>query len=562
MSLALSRVERQVRAWSGVVVAVFVTTHLVNHAFAIYSLDLAEQVRAILTSFWHSMPATIFLYGAFIVHFVTALLALFRRSTLRMSVWEAAQLLLGLLVLPLMITHVLATRGLHEIFGVEHTYARVSLAIWGNYLTAGKQALLVLVVWLHAVIGLHFWLRVMPWYPRYRGLFHAVALLVPVLSLIGFTRGGQQIINLRLDEQWVAATMSGLNHSTRDLFSFVGQSTDQVLTGYLIVLIAVLVVRQLRLWLSARRGTYQLELPDGRSVRSVRGRTMLEALRTARVPHASVCGGRGRCTTCRVRVGVGVEQLPAPGALEAAALSRIGAPDNVRLACQTRPSAATSITPLIAPDVGAASARRPGGVSGREQVVTTLFLDLRGSTGLGERKLPYDVLFILNQFFAEMAGALAVSHGHYAQFAGDGLMALYGLERNQQQGARDAIDGARLMLAGLDNLNRRLNEELDAPLRIGIGIHTGEAIVGTMGPPTAPNYSAIGDNINIAARLESRTKDLGCTAIISAATISVAGFDARTFPHVEVDVRGREGDILVCTFKDGAELPETQLQVA
>ena len=71
-------------------------------------------------------------------------------------------------------------------------------------------------------------------------------------------------------------------------------------------------------------------------------------------------------------------------------------------------------------------------------------------------------------------------------------MALYGLERGEQQGARDALDGAKRMLAHLGRLNERLNDELDAPLRIGIGVHTGEAIVGTMGPPTSPNYSAIG----------------------------------------------------------------------
>ena len=66
------------------------------------------------------------------------------------------------------------------------------------------------------------------------------------------------------------------------------------------------------------------------------------------------------------------------------------------------------------------------------------------------------------------------------------------------------------MLTHLDELNERFVEELEEPLRIGIGVHAGEAIVGTMGPPSSPNYSAIGDNINIAARLEAKTKELGC----------------------------------------------------
>ena len=111
------------------------------------------------------------------------------------------------------------------------------------------------------------------------------------------------------------------------------------------------------------------------------------------------------------------------------------------------------------------------------------------------------------------------------------------------------------MLARLDRLNERLNDELDAPLRIGIGVHTGEAIVGTMGPPTSPNYSAIGDNINIAARLEAKTKDLQCTVVISGSTLTMAGASATDYPNEEVDVRGREGDILVAKFKMAEELP-------
>src|SRR5690606_28568736 len=129
-----------------------------------------------------------------------------------------------------------------------------------------------------------------------------------------------------------------------------------------------------------------------------------------------------------------------------------------------------------------ASGARRGGVNGREQKVVILFIDLRGSTRLGERRLPYDVLFILNQFFAEMAGALNATGGHYAQFNGDGLMALYGLAGDTRAGARQALAGGADMLRRLAVLNDVLRGELDEPLRIGVGIHCGDAIVGTMGP--------------------------------------------------------------------------------
>jgi adenylate cyclase len=159
---------------------------------------------------------------------------------------------------------------------------------------------------------------------------------------------------------------------------------------------------------------------------------------------------------------------------------------------------------------------------------------------LGEAKLPYDVLFILNQFVHEMTKALVATNGHYSQFTGDGLMALYGLyEDDPTRGAADALRGAREMLAALDQLNYRLRNDLKEPLRIGIGIHYGEAIVGAMGPPRSQIITAIGDTINTCARLESLTKEFDCTLIVSrpaaeAGSLDITGCDLRQAP-----VKGR-----------------------
>src|SRR6202045_4716951 len=120
----------------------------------------------------------------------------------------------------------------------------------------------------------------------------------------------------------------------------------------------------------------------------------------------------------------------------------------MRLACQIRPTADLSVMPLLAADAGAADGSVRGGLEGSERPITVVFVDLRGSTTLGEARLPYDVLFILNQFFHEMTRALVATNGHYSQFTGDGLMALYGLYANDPAaGAADAWRGAREMLA-------------------------------------------------------------------------------------------------------------------
>ncbi|HAJ23040.1 MAG TPA: ferredoxin, partial [Rhodospirillaceae bacterium] len=97
------------------------------------------------------------------------------------------------------------------------------------------------------------------------------------------------------------------------------------------------------------------------------------------------------------------------------------------------------------PTATAKDGQQLGGLEGEERRVTSLFIDIRASTKLAEEKLPYDVLFILNQFFSEMSSAITETNGHYAQFNGDGLMALYGLMGTEEDGARSALKGARAM---------------------------------------------------------------------------------------------------------------------
>jgi adenylate cyclase len=267
---------------------------------------------------------------------------------------------------------------------------------------------------------------------------------------------------------------------------------------------------------------------------------VLETVRANRIPHASVCGGRARCTTCRIRVTEGLEALPPPTGLEAKALARIEAPEGLRLACQIRPTSNIAILPLLAADVGAADGLVRGGLEGSERLITVVFVDLRASTTLGEARMPYDVLFILNRFFAEMTKALADTTGHYSQFTGDGLMAIYGLDApDPAVGPLQALRGAREMLARLGQLNEQMQAELRHPLRIGVSIHFGEAIVGAMGPPRSQIITAIGDTVNTAARLESLTKDYDCVLILSRRAAEAAGLDLKTHKLHEASVKGR-----------------------
>jgi adenylate cyclase len=227
----------------------------------------------------------------------------------------------------------------------------------------------------------------------------------------------------------------------------------------------------------------------------------------------------------------------------------------MRLACQIRPTADISVIPLLAADAGAADGAVRGGLEGTERLIAVLFIDLRGSTILSERKMPYDLLYILNQFFHEMSKALDATNGHYAHFAGDGLMALYGLNaRDPAIGAADALRGAREMLARVDQLNSRLRGDLHQPLRIGIGIHFGEAIVGAMGPPGSQIISAIGQSVSTCARLESLTKEYDCRVIVSRRAAEVAGLDVKGRELLRALVHGLAQPVEFYTLNTLADL--------
>jgi adenylate cyclase len=136
--------------------------------------------------------------------------------------------------------------------------------------------------------------------------------------------------------------------------------------------------------------------------------------------------------------------------------------------------------------------------------------------------------------------ALDATGGHYSNFTGDGLMALYGLDAPEPTiGAEQALSGARDMLLRLDRLNSRLKADLKSPLRIGIGIHFGDAIVGALGPPGSQIVTAIGDTVNTTARLESLSKEYDCPVILSQAAADAAGLDLAGHELHRAPVKGR-----------------------
>jgi len=547
----MKKFESKVRLGTGIILAVYVAQHLINHAFGIVSFEAAEAFRASIAHVFQVLPGQLVLYGSFLFHALIALKSVHARASLRMPFWQWMQLTMGLAILPLLVGHVIGTRGMDLVGDVDPDYYYVVTALRLNPVDFIKLIALMLLVWVHMAIGFHYWLRLKRGYATAAPYLYSAALLIPAMAAVGVFNLMREAMSWIDDADRVGEIMAGVYKLEPSLLETMRGLEAQVLTAMALLLAAVLIARQCRLWFQLRKGTYAVALSSGRSVRAPVGQSLLEALRNAHIPHASVCGGRARCTTCRVRVGAGLSALDAPNDLEARALARIAAGPDVRLACQLHPRANVAITPLVLAQQSASGALHAGGVQGHEDSVVAMFVDMRGSTSMGERVLAYDVVFILNRFFTELSLALEETHGHYAQFAGDGLMALYGIDAQRKgRACQDALLGARAMYVRLARLNNQLQTEFGERIQMGVGIHGGKAIVGTMGPPKTPLLTAVGDNINIAARLEAQTKILGCDVVVSVETLAAEDIAYPVHNVQDVPVRGRNENVTVCTLSE------------
>jgi adenylate cyclase len=541
------------RLATGLVLFAYATTHLLNHALGLISLEAMEQGRHLFVAFWRNGLVELVLLAAFLVHAGLGVARLWRRPTWRMPPWEAAQLGLGLLIPVLGTLHVLATAYLHRAHGVDDSYVFVLLGLWPDL--AWRQTFFTLAVWIHGCIGLHFWLRLRPGYRRVAPWLFLAAVLVPVLALIGFVDGARQVIaRAALDPAWLPALAQTQAWPGREVADRVYALERQLVGGFLLLLGGVVAADLARAVLTRRRNRVRIAYDGGRSISVPKGVSLLDASRMHGIPHASVCGGRGRCSTCRVRVTQGLDAQPAPAAAEQKVLERLGAAADVRLACQLRPSHDLAVTLLMPAQTSTGDVmRRMDPNQGTEREVAVLFSDLRDFTRLAERRLPYDVVYVLNRYFAAMGHAIQASGGHVDKFIGDGIMALFGLEVGPEEAARQALAAAASMAEALDALNRELAHELKEPLRMGIGLHAGPAIVGELGFGRAASLTAIGDTVNTASRLEAMCKELGCQLVVSEHLVQLAGVGIDCNRRVEVEVRGREDRLPVLALARAAE---------
>ncbi len=546
---------RQIRLASGVVLFAYVVSHFLNHALGNISMEALAIGVYLHTLFWQFLPVTILFYTACLVHTALGIWALYERRQFRWKAIEPLQLVLGLSVPALIIAHIIGVRLGQTLYGHEKLYPQVLFVywIWEPYRIWLMLAVMT-IAWVHGCIGLYFWLRMRTFYKRAAPYLLAAAVLIPTLSMLGFYQSGRMVIE-NDDAEWRAQNIQR-QFGTPAEAKTLGRITDYFLFGYFGLIGIALLAKGVRAINERRRGMINLSYGNGRTVRVPKGLSVLEASLRNNVPHASVCGGRARCSTCRIRIIGDHSELPEPSQREAFVLGRVGTSDpSIRLACQLRPDCDLSFFQLFLPHTMSADGHESNPTRiGQERYLVSLFVDMRGSTKLAEKRLPFDTVFIVNRFLGAVSQAVIESGGRPNQFVGDGMLALFGLATSRQQACRQALKAAALIAANVDELNRFLEHDLREPLRFGIGINGGEVIVGDIGYRDHMVFTALGDPVNVAARLQDMTKSLACEAVISDEVRATAGIDADALPQQEVAIRGRNEPMIVRTVEDARML--------
>ena len=364
-----------------------------------------------------------------------ALHALYSRRRLKMRFGEAAQLILGFAAPVLLISHILGTRAAVQLYGTDDSYTFVLLAIWVDSPVYGlRQVAATLVVWIHACIGLYYWLRLKPWFMRIMpGLYRSRCFPGP--GIAGLSQPGAQwyvwppmIPGFRLD----VAIDSNAPEAAQ--IAYLHQLESWIFIGLGAAIALTLLARAFRLYLERREGIVRITYPGGRTVSVSPGMTILEASQLNDIPHAAVCGGRGRCSTCRIRVNGPLENLSEPDESEQKVLRRVGAAPDVRLACQTRTSSDTSVTPLLPPNASHATvlpSQRPCRDRNRRYPFCSPISAV--SPASPNRNCPMTWCSCLNRYFRSMGEAIEGAGGRVDKFIGDGIMALFGVDENAQR---------------------------------------------------------------------------------------------------------------------------------
>ena len=538
-------IVRHFRTISGCILFFYVFTHLLNHSLGLISLDTMEQGRTIFLRFWRHDILFYLLYGALSIHFLLGIYALSRRRSFQMSRKDWIRNFCAILIPFFLASHLSVTLWGSRFLGLNDSYTFMIISTYifdpAGYIILG---LMLLVVWTHGSIGIIGLIEFREFYSNHRGLFHGVIFGLPLLAYGGYIRASIELSETSKNSPITILEIISNSNFTAEIGEKIVSLSDLLqFLVYPILLCLFVAFYFFRNLLEKRFNSIQVQYTDGTSINVSKGSSLLEASHKAGRYHESVCGGRGRCTTCRVRVTSSLTELPKPNKIEQAVINRLEFDQSLRLACQLRPEANIEINPLIKlanKDKQNLRFSNQENLSGVEKETVIMFCDLRGFTSLSDSRMPFDVVFILNKYFKLVTDAVEENKGRIDKFIGDGVMAIFDKDETISRNCKNALQGSARITELLNELNDELSSEDIDPLRLGIGIHCGNAIIGKMGYGDASSDTAIGDTVNVASRLEQLTKDYSCQLIFSSEVAENAQVDKSKLNSVKTKIKGKE----------------------
>ena len=246
--------------------------------------------------------------------------------------------------------------------------------------------------------------------------------------------------------------------------------------------------------------------------------TLLDISIANKIPHLHECGGNGVCTTCRVRVLEGLQNLSPKTDFENASCHARKWDPSIRLACQARPKGDVTLQRLIWSSGEVNNLQKELVPVGRaeERPIAILFCDLRNFTNLSSHNLNFDIAYMLNKFYTALGEPILMNNGVIYQYVGDEIVGVFGTTGGTaNKNCEDAIRAALGMQYALDALNHSDLKDIEIKLKSGIGINFGKAFIGHLGHPTHKQFSVIGDPVNVASRIQNETKTTNTDILIS-----------------------------------------------
>lgn len=532
----LAPTRRGLRFASGVVLFVYLTTHLINHALGLISLAVAEAGLDYAMQVWQSRVGTAILYGAALVHVGLAFEAVYQRRTfIRMPFRDLLRIALGLNLPVLLIAHAASTRLASEFYDYQLFYADVVRDLWQSG-SQTRQFAILAPGWIHGCLGLQAALGRAQWWRKSLPLLFGIFLVLPILSALGF-------LEMQRELTWFN-TMDPKGHGPSvQTMEGIARWRDRAVDIYL-VLVACLFAARIARWVYERLGGATVEIAFPRTrILAPAGWSILETSHAHHIAHASACGGRARCSTCRVRVLKGLENCPPPNRIESLTLDRIAAAPDTRLACQLRPTGPVSVAPLD--QSGHATAH-----VAHEQVCAFVSFDLLNRRTLSKGMLSQDLHWALANLYRTFEGAARRHKGAVLQIGHDGAIAAFLADHDPKRACRRAVAMVDELGAEFSRASEKLQEHWPLQLQIALAGHIGLALLDSAPVAGADTRQLVivGPGIDELDRLRQMLAERGAGVVLSRALLAEIG----ELPEfMAITAESAAGDLILGDLKNG-----------